>query len=287
MGLALTVVFVHALWAVGVSLWLRPFPMMQEMTFGQLLAYFFSVNVISEMAIYGAILGGGLAHLAVREARAKERKASRLEVQLGEARLSTLRAQIQPHFFFNSLNTVSMMVRSGDRDGAVQVIADLGDLLRYALASGARQWGTLAEEVDFARHYLEVERARFPDRLAVEIELPPALAQVDVPSLVLQPLVENAVRHGVGRSRGPARVRLAARRDADRLELVVEDDGPGLADGFDLTRDAGLGLENTRDRLSELYGDRAELSLAAREGGGTVATVLLPIRESRSAEGEP
>jgi two-component system LytT family sensor kinase len=203
-------------------------------------------------------------------------EASRLQAELAEAQLHALKSQLHPHFLFNALNAVVTLTTT-DPPAAKRVVILLSDLLRRALAEGGVQEVPLAREIEFARSYLEIEQVRFPNRLSVEVSIDPRVEQALVPHLVLQPLVENAVRHGIGPKAGPGTVRIEAGLDADAVRLSVLDDGLGpSADAR--SRGAGVGLANVRARLSRLYGDRASLECGARPEGGFQASVRLPLR---------
>ena len=213
-----------------------------------------------------------------RQSQERERRAARLEAQLATAQLGALRAQLNPHFLFNSLNAASTLM-GRDVRAARGVLGDLSALLRLSLDRMGDPEVPLADELDFLRHYLDVERTRFGDRLDVTIDADPALADALVPPLVLQPLVENAVKHAVSPRPEGGRVRVQARAEADdspggALVLTVADDGPGLAPGG--PRPGGIGLKTTRERLAGLYGDAASLTLDDARGGLTV-TVRLPL----------
>ncbi len=239
---------------------------------------------LDEFIIYVAVLAAGLARDALLRLRQREGEASRLladrvrlEAQLTEARLSALRMQLNPHFLFNTLNAVSALVER-DPAGVRTMIARLSSLLRRVLDDGGASLVPLRDEVAFLRDYLDVQRVRFQGRLEVEEDLGPDVLDALVPPLLLQPLVENAVGHGVGRIEdGVGTIRLAAHRQSDRLVLSVQDDGPGLDAAPAPTR-TGVGLANTRARLDALYGDAGTLALEPADGGGVVATVALPYR---------
>jgi signal transduction histidine kinase len=231
----------------------------------------------------------GLAHAIgyFAEAREREVQAARLAEQLAGARYAALQAQVNPHFLFNTLNTIAVFVRDGDRTGAVRIIEQLSELLRRTLARHRANEVTLEEELDLVRQYLAIEQARFPDRLRVEWDVPgvaaagvpaapSAVHAVAVPSFALQHLAENAVRHGIARREGAGRVRISARRHGEMLEVTVSDDGPGIGAAAVLP---GHGIANTRERLAALYGSRASLVVADAPGGGTVATLRVPWRE--------
>lgn len=256
---------------------------------------------LDELVIALAILATGYARSAAAQARQRQAEAERasaeaarnaaerdraiaererLAAQLSEARLSTLRAQLHPHFLFNTLHTVNTLVER-DPAGARTVVTRLSMLLRRVLESGDSQVVPLREEAAFVRDYLDVQAIRHRGRLEVEEAWGPGTMDALVPPLVLQPLVENAVVHGIARiEEGMGRVRVASRVEGDgddsRLVLTVEDDGPGL-DG-EPERPGGVGVPNTRDRLDALYGTAGRLSVEPREGGGVRATVVLPYR---------
>jgi signal transduction histidine kinase len=223
------------------------------------------------VAVYFAVLG-------VEHAVRYSLEVRRRDAQLAEARLGALRMQMQPHFLFNSLNAVSVVVRDRDTATAIRVLERLGEMLRRVMRTGGPPEVTLAEELDFVRQYLAIEEVRFPDRLRPEIDVAPALLGAAVPEFLLQPLVENAVRHGLAQRTGATLLRIAARRERDDLVLAVTDDGPGPGAGA-AERAAGVGLANTRERLGTLYGERARLTLSPTPAGGAVAEVRLPYRE--------
>jgi signal transduction histidine kinase len=204
-------------------------------------------------------------------------EAARLEHRMSEARLQALRMELNPHFLFNTLNAIAGLVRRGERDAAVTVLARLGDLLRATLDRGLGPETPLAQELALLETYLDIERARFGERLTVRVDVPPALGDALVPSLLLQPLVENAVRHGVARRPGPGAVEVTACARDGRLHVEVRDTGPGLPPNGSLRE--GVGLSNTRARLAQLHGAAAGLVLAPAPGGGAVARVWMPLRE--------
>ena len=208
-----------------------------------------------------------------REAAEREGRESLLVQQVTEAELRALRAQINPHFLFNSLNTIAdLTVRDPKRAEAMTL--RLAGVFRHVLAHSSRPLTSVRDEIEFLRTYLYIEEVRFGDRLHVEIEISPAVAGDHLPSLILQPLVENALKHGLGPKPGPGHLWISAAAQNGCVQLKVEDDGMGLE-----TRDSsseGLGLANVMERLRTLYQDRASLTMEAREGGGTRATLLIP-----------
>lgn len=196
--------------------------------------------------------------------------AERARAEATEARLAALQAQMNPHFLFNALNTVASLVRTNPRD-AEHTVEDLADVLRRTLARTSRGDGTVGEEVDYLRAYLGIEQARFADRLQVEWDVDPTALACHLPPLTLQPLVENALRHGLGSRLEPGQLRITVRRHGERLSLSVSDDGAGLPGRIV----EGTGLGNLRRRLATLYGETATLSLS-RVGETTEARVELP-----------
>lgn len=197
------------------------------------------------------------------------------ERELTDAQLRALRARLQPHFLFNTLHAISVVSRS-DAETATRMLTLLGDLLRQTLRERSDQLVSLAEERDLLQPYLEIQSLRFQDRLRFEVDLPASVLGAAVPDLMLQPLVENALQHGLERRPDGGTVRIAARRWGDRLEILVHDDGAGLQES---AAAPGIGLGTTRARLHALFGDRASVELAADPSGGTTATIVLPFRE--------
>ncbi|HET8772348.1 MAG TPA: histidine kinase [Thermoanaerobaculia bacterium] len=219
------------------------------------------------VAVYLAVVG-------IEHAIRYFEEASRLAEQLTGARLAALQAQLNPHFLFNSLNTIAVLVRGGESRDAARVVEQLSDVLRRTLGRQGNEIA-LEEELELVRQYLAVEQARFSDRLRPAFDVDPSTLAAAIPTFALQHLVENAVRHGIARRTEAGRVAVAARREGDVLELTVEDDGPGIAD--DAPQTAGHGLENTRERLRTLYGDRAWLDVR-RKAQGTIAVLRVPFR---------
>jgi two-component system LytT family sensor kinase len=228
-------------------------------------------------AVYLALVGTehGLRYFV--EARDREVQVARLSEQLAGARFSALQAQLNPHFLFNTLNTITVLVRDNDSTGATRIIDHLSSLLRRTLSRHRTNEVTLDDELDLVGQYLAIERARFSDRLRVEVEIEDAARSAAVPSFALQHLVENAVRHGIAKSPTAGRLGVAAHRDGDTLEITVTDDGAGIDPHAAIA--GGHGIEDTRERLIALYGQRASLTVVRREEGGTRATLRVPYRE--------
>ena len=204
----------------------------------------------------------------------QELAASRLEAALGRAQLEVLRGQLQPHFLFNTLNAIRVLVRQGRAEEGEALIGQLSDLLRLVLRQGQKAEVPLREELAFVDHYLRIQRARFPDRLSYEVSVPHELLDSAVPSLLLQPLLENAVEHGVLPRIEPSKVRLSARREGAQLLLEVADDGAGLPAEIN----EGVGLRNVRERLEHLYPAAHSFELGPAAAGGAICRVRLPFR---------
>jgi two-component system, LytTR family, sensor kinase len=211
-----------------------------------------------------------------REARDRQIRAIELESLLKQAQLEALRSQLNPHFLFNALHSMAELVHT-DPKLAEQLIVRLGELLRQVLQSSTREEVTLAEELEFIRGYVEIEQMRLGERLRVIWDIEAGALEARLPSLILQPLVENAVQHGIAAATGAGTLIIAARRDARFLQLEIRDNGPGLAQGS-VDRRQGIGLANTRARLQRLYGDRQRFELQA--GDGLTVRVLIPVSET-------
>jgi signal transduction histidine kinase len=230
--------------------------------------------------MYFAVLGTVHGIYALLEAREREAQASRLNAQLAEAKLQALRMQLDPHFLFNSLNGVTVLLRDGEITIAAAMLEMLSDVLRQVLRSDRTHEVPLSEEIQLTERYLAIESMRFSDRLRPTFDVDPALTGVPVPGLLLQPLVENAVRHGIAKRTNAGMLLIRGRRDGSNLVLTVEDDGEGLSPN---EMREGVGLRNIRERLATLYGHRASVVLTPRAGGGTVATVMLPCAPTSAA----
>lgn len=238
----------------------------------------FTYWVMEDMVVYWVIIAVSHALDAGARARFREMHESQLESQLAQAELQALKMQIHPHFLFNALHTVGTLVRTGESSRAVQVLGRLGDLLRRMLDGAATQEVPLREELEFARNYLAVEQARFPDRLRVTWAVDSSVLEASVPHLVLQPLLENAIRHGIATSATAGALTVEARRSGAMLHLTVYDDGPGVEQRSQTPDGWGVGLANIQHRLTRLYGDHSGLEVTNREHGGASAHVFLPYR---------
>ena len=223
---------------------------------------------------YSATVGAGYAAEYTR----RSRELAQLQTELTQAQLSALRMQLNPHFLFNTLHTIAAFVREHDERQAVELIERLGDVLRHVLRSSNELEAPLAGEIDFLQKYLEIEQARFGDRLEISFAIDDDVGAALVPQLIVQPLVENALRHGLAPRAAPGKLSVTAHRHNGSLEVRVRDDGLGLRDGWDA--EDGLGLPNVRARLSRMYGAAGRLLLSSPAGGGVLATVTLPFHEA-------
>jgi two-component sensor histidine kinase len=205
-------------------------------------------------------------------------RAAQLEAQLAEAQLQALRMQLQPHFLFNTMNAISVLIEK-DPELARRTLGRLGDLLRLTLENSRHQEVTLRAELEFLDRYLQIEQTRFGDRLTVSISVDPDLCDVLVPNMILQPIVENAIKHGINRQRGAGVIEIHAVRDNEALRISIIDNGRGL-DG-DARVDSGVGIANIKARLEKLYGDKSKFEISNRTNGGVSAVISLPLPSFR------
>lgn len=233
------------------------------------------------LLIYWGIVVVSHAFAYYRKYRERELRASELEKRLVQAKLQALQMQLNPHFLFNTLHSISSLMHK-DVEAADKMIARLSDLLRAALAGADTQEVSLQQELKLLQLYLSIEQIRFGNRLTVKMDVAPNTLEAQVPNLVLQPLVENAIRHGIEPRARPGCIELRAQRQDDRLSLVVSDDGAGV--GANGTIKEGVGLSNTRARLRELYGAAHRFELARGEAGGVRVELSIPFRETGKEE---
>jgi two-component system, LytTR family, sensor kinase len=259
----------------------------QVPSFKHLLVAEFHASVIT----YGAVVCLAFTADYYRRYRERDLRAAQLESQLAQAQLDALRKQLQPHFLFNTLNTVSILIDEDTR-AAREMLVRLSDLLRATLERGRAHEVTLRQELEFIEGYLEIERTRFQDRLTVTVEADPQTLDARVPDLILQPIVENAIRHGVAPRATAGRVGIRAERRNGSLRLRVQDDGCGLpkpaaannpngagaADRSNAANGGGVGISNTRARLAQLYGAEHSFEMRDAEGGGLCVEITIPFR---------
>jgi hypothetical protein len=235
-------------------------------------------SLLLYVLLYGAILL--VSHvLDSRERLAlQQTETARLNEQLSKAQLNALRQQIEPHFLFNTLNAIAGLVREKQNDAAVNMISGLSDFLRRVLDDANRQQVPLEEELDFALKYLDIQKVRFAERLQVSVSVPKELFLAPVPSLILQPMVENAVKHGIAKRVHGGAIRIAALRSNGKLTLSVYNDGPSLPVGWEDSR-SGIGISNVRTRLQGLYGEAFEFNVRNQEPGGVEVSLSVPYKE--------
>jgi len=234
-----------------------------SMTFTGVLTYWLVVGLYQSIHFYQA-------------AMERQTRAAQLETQLSHAELENLKSQLHPHFLFNSLHTIGVLMQE-DVEAASHLLVSLGDLLRMALERHENEI-TLQSELEFVGKYLEIEQTRFHDRLKVHMDVPTDLLGIYVPSLALQPLVENAIKHGISVDSAAGQLEIAAQRNNGRVSLRVRDNGPGPAPGSRLR--FGVGLNNVQSRLKQLYGDESSLELTRGDGRGCEAIITIPLRSS-------
>lgn len=239
--------------------------------------YMLRSDLLPDLMTYLLIAFGSLAVNYYGRLRNEQQRVAEAEARLADARLATLRGQLQPHFLFNTLNAITALIHI-DPQAADRMIARLSDLLRMTLDLETTQTTTLRQEIQFVECYLEIQYTRFRDRLRTEMAIPTPLLDAEVPPLILQPIVENAIRHGIAPRSTPGTVYLFAAADHGRLILTIIDDGAGLDPDWEVRRSTGLGVRNTRDRLAALYGTEQSFDIATNDYGGVTVTISLPLR---------
>ena len=281
-ALAFSLLHFAVLLAVRLALWpgVTSYPSFNWFKFSQRI---FLTNMDWTLMTYSAIVGLSHALANHRESQERALNASQLETQLSDARLRTLQAELHPHFLFNTLHAISTLVHINP-DLADRMISRLSDLLRLTFDQSGASRVPLQEELEFLEKYLDIEQTRFQDRLTVHFEIDPETLDAEVPRLILQPLVENAIQHGIAPRSGPGQVQVASGREDGRLWLEVRDDGVGLNAGARARLRSGIGLANTRDRLACLYGDGHRLQFS--DGGpGLAVRIDIPFNTA-SVDGE-
>lgn len=243
------------------------------------LRLFLGVGFQATSLYYWLIAGSWMAWDYHRESQARKLHAAQLEQRLAESRLLNLKAQLHPHFLFNALNAISAFVEKDPRRTR-QMIEHLGDLLRFSLEHSAAQETTLATELRALEHYLAIQRVRFEDHLRVQMDIAPETLPATAPSLILQPLVENAIRHSVAHETRPVCVTIRAAKEREWLRLQISDDGPGLPAQWTFDEHAGVGLTNTKLRLEQLYPAAHEFAVNNSASGGVTVNILLPFHSN-------
>jgi two-component system LytT family sensor kinase len=267
------IAMIHGIYWMALLIGIKPFDRMTVEVSQLHPAEILLDRVGLEWTLYCLVLGSALAFDYYERYRERALKSAQLETLLADARLHALELQIQPHFLFNTMNSISALVRSHRNDEAVEMMAGLSELLRYTLDHAGDQRVTLEEEFAVLRRYLEIQHARFPDRMSFEIEVSPEARLGAVPTFLLQPLAENAVRHGIAVSASPGVVEVRAFRSEGRLQIDVFNSG-----SVRVTTERGIGLSNTIERLESLYGDTFRFNLANAHGG-VLASLSIPWSE--------
>lgn len=245
--------------------------------FGETLRKLLISYTFGSVGFYLLLLLGSQGWHYYQRYRERERRATELEGQLARAQLQALRMQLNPHFLFNTLNTIAALIHD-QPELADRTVTRLSELLRLSLDRSDTHEVPLRDELGFLQRYLEIEQARFGERLRVDFAVPEELHDAYVPALVLQPIVENAIRHGIERREESGRITIEARRQNQRLELIVTDNGPGLPVGQTTFQREGIGLSNTRSRLHHLYGECQSVQLRQAKPEGIEVLVSLPFR---------
>jgi two-component system LytT family sensor kinase len=276
-------------WIAFWEQWLNPWALIPGPDpFPLLLLHKFENGLLSYLILYGIILL--VSHIldSQKQLALQQTETARLNEQLSKAQLNALRRQIEPHFLFNTLNAIAGLVREKRNDTAVSMIAGLSDFLRRVVQDSDRQQVPLQAELEFTRKYLDIQKVRFAERLEFSVDVAEELLLAQVPSLILQPMVENAVKHGISKRAQGGAIRIAAFCNNGTLTMRVYNDGPALPNGWEANQ-SGIGISNVRTRLQSLYGDAFELSMHNQEPDGVEVSCSVPfvssLADERKAEG--
>ena len=271
---------VHSAVTTVINITIQPFDNMGESPTDFWTRFFSRLkgSFVSDLLIYGGVIGICYALDYYRKYREREFLATRLEAQLAQAQLESLRMQLHPHFLFNTLNSIVGLVRDNKNQTAVSMLVGLSDLLRHTLDHSSKPEVELREEINFIKLYLSIQEMRFSDRLRIYFDIHPGTTRALVPNLILQPLTENALRHGIARSADGGMVGISSAIENNHLRLTVYDDGAGLPNDWQLKGSAGIGLANTAARLQQLYDDDHQFDIRNRPAGGVEVMILLPLR---------
>jgi len=265
--------FLSAVWNSAFQYWLNPF-LESPIAYSRLLILKFDNGLLASFILYATILAVGQMLDSRARLAAQQTETARLNERLSREQLNALRRQIEPHFLFNSLNGIAGLIRESRNDDAVGMLAALSDFLRHLLQDSSQQV-TLAQELEFLQKYLDIEKMRLGNRLRLAIEVPSDLLSARVPSLILQPMVENSIKHGISKRVAGGEIRLSAARQNGCLNVCVYNDGPALQPGWEATT-AGIGIANVRSRLEGLYGERFALHIANQSPEGVRVTLSVP-----------
>jgi two-component system LytT family sensor kinase len=279
-GLFVTFTLLHGLYRLPLNGLV--YPTMVNPGVPKLFLNYVLTNLMDNLFVYGLVAGVAHAIDYFQEFKSKELKAAELQAQLTVANLQALKSQIQPHFLFNTLNTISALMHE-DIEAAENMMTDLSDILRRTLENGDVQETTVREEMEALEPYISIQRTRFQDRLSFEMDVVPEAMAALVPTMVVHTLVENSMRHGIGPRAGPGKVRVQIAKSNGSLKIAVKDNGQGLSAPIEEAYEKGIGLKNTRERLRQLYGEEFNLELRNLEESGFGAFVTIPFRTEGSS----
>ena len=281
LAIGVLLLIVHGILTTLFTVWLQPFAPSAAYTFTHAFVNQLPYRSATDLLLYVLLLVVGGALAAHHRARDLTLRKSRLEAELARAELRALRLEIEPHFLFNTLNAIAALIRLKDNAKALEMVVGLGDFMRHNLDDQRDQFVPLSTEIEWIKRYVGLQQMRFGERLEVEYRIDQESLNVAVPTLLLQPLVENALRHGAARQTDRCRIVIGATPDAHHLTLRIADDGAGLPANFDVDRQAGTGLRNTRSRLEQIYGSAATLEMLRGTPAGTTVLVRLPLSAAR------
>jgi two-component system LytT family sensor kinase len=271
-------------WVAGLDTVLNPW-LSQPAAGGYLHAWrdTFYNGLLSDVILYALILAISYVLDSQERMARQQTEAARVSEQLSKAQLDSLRRQIEPHFLFNTLNAIAGLVREKRNDAAVNMIAGLSDFLRRVTEDSNRQEVPLGEEIEFLQKYMDIQKVRFAERLELSVDIPREFFSAQVPSLILQPMVENAVKHGIAKRAQGGAIRVSAFRSNGRLTLSVYNDGPKLPEDWDKTN-SGIGISNVRTRLRGLYGDGFDINMRNQAPDGVEVSFSVPFVPARAAK---
>jgi len=234
--------------------------------------------LLLQYLLYIAVVITGYAIDFYRKYRDKESQNLELEKLLSEAKLNALKMQLHPHFLFNTLNTISMLIRKNDDQQAIKTIAGLSDLLRYVLETRDTQWTYLKKELELIEKYLSIISLRFPKKINYEIEISSEAENIYIPDLILQPIVENSVKHGLSEKKENGKISIYANKKGEKLEIIVKDNGIGFDSSNYGVSSFGIGIKNTGERLKKIYDNKAVFEIDSKKDEGTVVRFVLPVK---------
>ncbi|RJP26526.1 MAG: hypothetical protein C4527_15310 [Candidatus Omnitrophota bacterium] len=279
-------IFIKILLEVLLSFFIPLPPLQDAHFFERFVIIALSPHMYMNFLVYFTLLGGIHAFNYYHKFREKELTASRLEAQLAQTQLHVLKMQLHPHFLFNTLNSISSLIYE-NAEAADEMIEQLSELLRYSLQNIGTQETELNHELDFVNRYLAIEQIRFSDRLIVENDIDANTLDAIVPTMILQPLVENSIRHGIARHNATGKISIHAHKNNQSLHLEIHDNGPAFSSESVQTSSSGVGLTNTQKRLEQLYGTSFSLYTSSTANGEYVVRIEIPFQTERKSEMDP